>query len=273
MSTPVRSAPRATVASPPIETPAAGLTNLANFPGKPDERWLAGYAYRTEYPTAARNRSQNTATVGDDVIANRGPELIDTIPVALTVVDELSAFNFRLEDLRVRAERIMEAYTSRLLERELWTGEIAVQDGLPNRRLASDDTIDVTPESLPSPQNAVAILMGSLADAGGSDGMIHVARSVGVRMPDAWKNEETAQSYGFVIVNGAGYPGTGPDGTGTNWLYATGTVNVRLGDVEIVPDELSQAIRTSDNTLTYYAQRFAAADFTGPVFACQVSPT
>lgn len=273
MSTPVRSAPRATVATPPIEAPAAGLTSLANFPDKPDERWLAGYTYRTEYPTVARNRSQNTATVGVDVIANRGPALVDTIPVALTVVDELSAFNYQLEDLRARAERIMEAYTSRLLERELWTGEIAAQDGLPNRVLAASDAVDVTPGTLPSPQVAVALLIGALADAGGGDGMVHVTRSVGIRMPDAWKNEETAQSHGFVIVNGAGYPGTGPDGTGTNWLYATGTVNVRLGDVEIVPDELSQAIRTSDNTLTYYAQRFAAADFTGPVFACQVSPT
>lgn len=273
MSTPVRSSPRATVDTPPIEVPEAGLVPLARRPSMPDERWLGGYTYRTEYPTAARNRSQNTATVGDNVVVNRGPELIDTIPVALTVLDEISAFHYNLEDLPKRAERILDAYTSRLLERELWMGEIADADDLPNRRFVSDDTVDVTPGTLPSPQVGISVLMNALAEAGGADGMIHMSRYTAILTPDAWKNEETLEKYGFVIVSGAGYPGTGPDGTGDGWMYATSFVNVRLGPIEIVPEEINQAVRTSDNTIIYYAQRFAAADFAGPVFACQVSGT
>lgn len=271
MSTPVRSAPRATIDAPPIQVPTAGLTNLAHLPAIPDERWLAGYTYRTEYPTLARSRSQNTATLGTNVINDRGPELIDTIPIALTIVDEHSAFNFNLEDLPKRAERILEAFTSRLLERELWTGEIAIEDDLPNRRFESDDTIDVSPGTAPSPQDAIAIIMDAISEAGGSDGMIHMPRSTAIRTPEAWKNDETLDKYGFVIVSGAGYPGTGPDGTGTGWVYGTAIVNVRLGPIELVPEEIGQATRTSDNKIMYYAQRFAAADFAGPVFACQVS--
>lgn len=273
MTTPVRSGPPATTVAPTIVPSVAGLTSLARFPTDVDERWFAGYAYRTEFPARARLRSQNTTTLGTNVIVNRGPVLIDTIPVVLSVDDHVSSFSWNVEDLPKRVERILEAYTSRLLERELWTGEIAVTDNLPNRVLAIDDANDVTPTTLPSSRDAVGILTNALSDAGVGDVMIHATKRAAIQLPDAWRNEETLEMFGFTVVSGAGYPGTGPDGTGTNWMYATDVVNVHLGPIEVVPDELSEAIRRSDNTITYYAQRFAAADFAGPVFACQVSET
>jgi hypothetical protein len=53
-------------------------------------------------------------------------------------------------------------------------------------------------------------------------------------MPDAWRNQQTLTDYGFVVVGGAGYPGTGPTGqAGPNWIYATSMVNYRLGPIEI----------------------------------------
>lgn len=273
MTTPVRSAPSASATAPPITPPASGLVSLARQPDDGDDRWMAGYAYRTELPSAARNRSQNTATIGANVVTDPGPEFVDTIPIALTVQDDLSTFSFDVEDPEDRVTRILEAYTSKLLERELWTGEIAVADGLPNRVLATAGTTDITPGTPPSPQTAVGLLIDSLSDAGMGDGMIHAGKSTGIRLPDAWKNEDTYERYGFVVVSGAGYPGTGPAGTGTGWMFATEIVNVRLGPIFVTPGVLPESINRSDNTITYYAQRFAAADFSGPVFACQISPT
>jgi hypothetical protein len=115
--------------------------------------------------------------------------------------------------------------------------------------------------------------MDALADSGVGDGMIHVSKSVGLRMPDAWRNSQTYEDHGFVVVSGAGYPGTGPTGqAGPNWVYATAMVNVRLGPIEVGPGTWRNSIETSKNDVTYRAQRVGAADFAGPVFACQVTP-
>jgi hypothetical protein len=273
MSTPIRSAPPAMMHSRPIVPSSSGLVSLATIPDMTNDRWMAGYSYRTEYPTAALNRSQNTSTVGSNVIAHNGPQFIETIPVALTVRDQLSTFSWRVDDLPPRVTRILDAYTSKLLERELWTGEVAIIDNLPNRILADSDAIDLTPGTLPSVQGGVALLTEALAASGAGDMMIHSGKRTSIMMPDSWLNENTLEMYGFVVVAGSGYPGSGPDGTGSGWLYGTEVVNVRLGPIDVIPGEISQAVDATSNTITYYAQRFGAVDFAGPVFACQVSET
>ena len=57
--------------------------------------------------------------------------LIETIPVLLTIEDDHSAHVHSRSDWDARTRRILEAYTSHLLEHELWTGELATQDGSP----------------------------------------------------------------------------------------------------------------------------------------------
>jgi hypothetical protein len=222
-----------------------------------------------------------TTTLGANVGTGIPPGHIDTIPWWLEVEDPQSTFSFREEDEEARVRRILEAYTSKLLEREFWTGEIKTADNLPNRVLARTiaggdiltGATDVTPGTVPTTvQAAVATLMKALGDASMGDGMIHAPKHLGLRVPDAWRNTQTYEDYGFVVVTGAGYPGTGPAGTGTNWMYATGPVNVRLGDIEVIPGELRESINTSSNTVYYRARRIGAVDFAGPVFACQVNP-
>jgi hypothetical protein len=69
------------------------------------------------------------------------------------------------------------------------------------------------------------------------------------------KDKDHLQTMGGTpVVVGSGYTGTGPDGaTGATatvdnkWIYATGTVRVFLGDVDIVNDSLSQAYDVSGN--------------------------
>jgi hypothetical protein len=273
VSSPVRVAPPSLIAAPPAKPPAAGLLSLAIDATPNDSRWLAGYSYRPELPAnVAHNRSPVTATVGANIGAGIDPPLIDTIPWELEIVDVNSTLDMNADDLAARSRRILEAYTSMLLERELWTGEIAIADSLPNRYLQRASTTNITPGTLPPPQTAVALLMDALTDSGVGDGMIHCAKAVGIRLPDAWRNQQTFQDHGFVVVSGAGYPGTGPTGqAGPNWVYATAMVNVRLGPIDVGPGDLQSNILVSKNEVTYRAQRFGATDFAGPVFACQVS--
>jgi hypothetical protein len=236
-----------------------------------DNRWFLGYTYRPEIPAGQlRNRSTLDGEYGADqgVIVPRDLR-VEVVPVYLTIIDESSTIGFTADDPAARARRLLEANTSRLLAHELWTGELADLDGSPNPRLASEDTV-VLSGSL-TPQKAVAALVQAMSDAGMGDTMVHTNHYVGIQLPDAWRNDETLADKGFCVVADAGYPGTGPTGQTGNWMYATEIVNVRLGEVELIPGQFRDSVDPASNSITYRAQRVGAADFAGPVFAVQVS--
>jgi hypothetical protein len=272
MSTPLILGPALPIKAREATPPVSGLIALAEHPEIKDPHWQLGYAYRPEVPAKViRARSLASAHLG----ANQGnPDwsgIVRTVPVLLTVEDTISAMDFAVEDYPKRAERLLGAYSSLLLEHELWTGEMAALDSLPNRVLAHSDAIDITGSSTFGMQAAVAYLVGALGGAGMTSAMIHAPQHLAIQTPSAWRNEDTEKEFGFVLVSGTGYDGTGPGGTGDNWVYATEMVNVRLGPIEVIPDTFAAAIDKSSNTITYYAQRVGAADFAGPVFACQIT--
>lgn len=279
MTTPVVLGPTQPINAPQAVPPATGLVALANKPDMAgDDRWELGYSYRPEFPSGVvRNRSSIAGTIGQSIGGvNTDSTRVTVIPVYHTVEDVNSTIGHLALDLEGRATRGLEAYTSKLVAHEFWTGEIAKTDGLPNPVLSGPNTVDITGEYAPgalAPQAAVAALMQALADNGMGDGMIHCSRYVGIRLPDAWRNEQTMQDHGFVVVSDAGYPGTGPTGqAGVNWMYATAPVNVRLGAIELIPEEIRQSIDRASNTITYRAQRVGGVDFAGPCFAIQVTP-
>lgn len=252
---------------------AADGTAQARAAGGDPNRWMGGYAYRPILPAyIARNVSQLTGHSATNVGTGQNPGTVETLPWTLEVADSISTFQMRNEDMVSRARAIMESYTSYLLERELWLGELKATDNLPNRVLASGAATDVTGGTPPAPQTAVARLVGSLNRAGFPTVMIHAAKDVALRMPDAWRNQQTLNDYGFVVVGGAGYPGTGPAGqAGPNWIYATAMVSYRLGPIEVNFGDSSSYIDRASNTATFRALRVGATDFAGPVYACQVA--
>lgn len=271
--------PTRPVDAPQAQPSATGLVSLARRPdlNDADDRWMLGYQYRPEFPSGTvRNWGTTSSTIGSTVGGVNPDDLrVHVIPWWATVDDVNSVLGMQSLDLKGRVTRSLEAYTSRLVAHEFWTGEIAKADGLPNPILASTSAVDITSTySGPlAPQSAVAALMQALADNGMGDGMIHCSKYVGLRMPDAWRNQQTLEDHGFVVVADAGYPGTGPnDETGPNWAFATEIVNVRLGPIELIPDDVRYAIDKTTNTVTYRAQRIAAVDYAGPVFCVQVSP-
>ena len=56
-------------------------------------------------------------------------------------------------------------------------------------------------------------------------------------------------------------------------MYATEIVNVRLGEIELVPESFRESVNISSNTITYRAQRVGAADFAGESEVTSAWPT
>jgi hypothetical protein len=75
------------------------------------------------------------------------------------------------------------------------------------------------------------------------------------------------RSRGDVVVSGAGYdPLIGPFAavppiaSTEAWVYATGMVDVRLGEPMLYPDTMAEALDRATNTVTYRGERTAAVN-------------
>lgn len=278
-----RQTPRVGVDAPSIDTtPAVGLLPLARRPDTDGDRWVGGYEYQPKVPPRTlRNRSLLTP---GDVGTNLGSgaantALVQTTPWLLEIEHRISTFQMNTANGAQEARELLEAYTSMMLERELWTGEIKALENLPNRQLsgAAGGAVTIAGSGTLAPQAAVGMLLESItAPTGGKMPgpiMIHMPKHIALRLPDGWRNPQTLEDHGFVVVAGAGYPGTGPAGTGSDWIYATELVNVRLTDIDVTPGQMVESILTTENTVPYLARRIGATDFAGPVYTCQVSLT
>jgi hypothetical protein len=281
MTAPITVSAAITIDAPRVEQAETGLLSLAvdGTQGARagglgnDERWFGGYAYEPRIPAnVVHNTSQITGHAGANLGIGARPAQVVTIPWTLEVTDTLTTAQLDAEDMEARASQQLQDYTSYLLERELWVGEIKTQDNLPNRVLQANTTTNLTPGTLPTPQTAVALLVGAMNRSGFPTVMLHAAKDVALRLPDGWRNPQTLTDHGFVVVGGAGYPGTGPTGqAGPNWVYATSMVNYRLGPIEVNFGNSQSYIDRGSNNATFRAMRVGATDFAGPVYACQVA--
>lgn len=257
------------VKAPKAEPPSSGLLEHARQGDTSDPHWEAGYWYRPELPVrTARNRGWASGTYGANIGSGEVRPIVEVVPYVLSAEDVVSTFEMRDGDHDDRMKRILKALSSHLLERELWTGEITQANSAPTPYLAHADTETVTPAGS-GVKEAVGALLKAYMDCGMGPAMIHAPKDLAVLMPDAWRNEDTLKEHGFVVVSGSGYPGTGPGGTGSRWMYITEFVNYRLSDDISVSSDGSN-INRADNTAVYRAERVGSADFAGPAFACQV---
>lgn len=130
----------------------------------------------------------------------------------------------------------------REVERALWTGA-AGGALVVHPHLASDtDVLDESTAMPPGPDivldtaativsgNGIVTTLGeledALADCYDGVGVIHVPRRLAPALANInvlnYTNGKYITPNGNIVVLGSGYPGTGPDGTGTTWIYATG---------------------------------------------------
>jgi hypothetical protein len=198
------------------------------------------------------------------------PENLDCYevePFVLRTSFECSTKGFSTQDYAGRARRQLEAATSKGLEYELWTGDLVPG----NPHLASTDAVNLGGDGV-DPVTALVILGAALSSCyHGGRGTLHAPTWV----VDKWlegggliREDGTrlvTVNRGDLVVSGTGYPGTSPDGAapagGQAWVYATGPVQYRLGDVMTEPDTIKDATDYRHNRVEYHSQRFAAVSF------------
>lgn len=201
-------------------------------------------------------------------VAERPLDSYDLDPFVLESPFECDAQGLKTIDFAGRARRQAEAGTSKGMEFELWTGTLKPD----NPNLSTGATILVSGAAV-SLLQGISLLGQALSDcAHGGRGTIHAPTfivdqwlALYTGLFDVGPNRIVTKNRGDVVISGTGYPGTGEDGdapaNGSSWVYATGPVQYRLGEVEVFPDTVKEAMKRGTNDVEYRAERFAMVNF------------
>jgi len=203
------------------------------------------------------------------------------MPYVIETPYTCSSFGFKAANYEERARRQLEANKHKALEYEFWTGNInpsniSLVRGTPNDDLHVLNPGGAAAPTAVSPSMALVMLEQALANCGsGGRGLIHATTGLVERWSGLYVVSPmdefpipvemiTTRSRGDIVVNGSGYPGTGPlgqppPGPGETWAYATGMVNIRMGQTEIYPKEMKEALDRRTNTVTYRGEVVASA--------------
>jgi len=268
------------ITAPKIVPSAFGLLAVVDETTGDEDRWIRGFSQEWETDLYGLYNVDDTNADETLLAGNGDVTYYDEIkPFFVEVQEDRSTFAFLGLDRLERLKRQCEAATQRAVEQELWDGAIRKAAGHANRALTSDSVTVLNGGAAVSPKRALAILEQGIAEAShaGEQGIIHATRDViallssNSQMLFHNKDKDHLQTMGGTpVVVGSGYAGTGPDGdenatatVSNKWIYATGTVRVFLGDVDIVNDSLSQAYDVSGNAndMRIKAIRPAAAYF------------
>lgn len=286
--------PDAVVDPPPASSALHSLLATA-FPATDpeDTRWQMGFTFPTGdtcaegaiwIPTCDDAGSGSGSGSGEQTKSEtEHDDAARFVPYQVITDYTCDAKFFKIADYEGHAERRLKAVQDRQIEHEFWTGERMAEavdffgNPVTNMSLAATTPTDgvlndggaAAPVAV-SASVALSILQQGFADCGaGSRGMIHASAYI-AEMWGAGNMLESegvrliTRTRGTYVVSGTGYPGTQPDvvaqalGADEEWVFATGVPVFRLGDIDIVPDELSQALDRRVNKVTYHAERVAA---------------
>ena len=243
-------------------------------------------------------------TIADQVVTNGelhdstiadayAKRFLEYVPFGIEVEDFASALGINSQDRFERVTKIMEASTSKAVERELWEGYAAKEASNSNGYLTKSGAATVVNVNSggDNPRVALARLEGALSNCpSGLRGTIHMSRRMALLMYDYLdrvdytsrldRDDVTEKGYGTgqilvtrlgtPVIVGTGYTGNGPSGatgaTATNtteWMFGTGYVDAHLGAIKVVNEDLARGFTVSSNTndIRIKALRTAAVHF------------
>lgn len=232
-----------------------------------DRRWMSGLAWRSELCPEVQGFNPCVEQTVLPELGDRG--MVYYEPVGYRVADECSVMSGR-PDLD-RAQRQAERIASYVVARELWTGALSALDpydtpgggvDVVNAHLGSATATVLT--AVPGDiMTGLARLEEAARDkALGAPVFLHAPISLVNQVAQNLTrvgNELRTATDGIVVAD-AGYPGTGPAGSGDDWMYATGPVAARLGPINADVAPASTVDRTM-NTRTVIADRLFAVTF------------
>jgi hypothetical protein len=268
---------------PPELTPTScGLLSVARVEkhtGREyDERWIRGFDYEFDTLPTVRLLTTNDESVSDGTLydGTGAPQYLRYVPFFVEVEDFSSTFGLLGEDRFKKVKNQLEAATQKAVETELWDGRTALGDPNDNLFLSKEDTAVAAASGAYSPAIALEYLEQAISNSPtGERGMIHMTRDVASALGSRILYKEESESKGYLItrlgtpvVIGSGYSGNGPIGatgaeaSATNkWMYATSHVEVHLGKIEVVDNNLSQGVDATINDMRIKAYRPAAVTF------------
>ncbi len=253
------------VEAPKVVPSAFGLLAVVKPENSADEdRWIRGFSQEWETEVTNLVNFDDTDDTYEVVGARATPVRHKLIkPFFIEATEDISTFGYLGLDRVARITRQIEAGSQKAIEQELWDGAIRKGETHENVALSAATATILGGGTAYSPKRALAILEQGIAAASqfGEQGLIHMTRDVAALLSSNSnmlfhdKVKEHLQTLGGTpVVVGNGYSGTGPDGaTGATasisnkWMYATGTVKVYLGDVDVVNDNLAQGYDVSGN--------------------------
>lgn len=238
--------------APAVAAPVVNLLAAANTPTGEDVRWQEGSVYESNACAAVENRDACDPTVRALVKAGVGaddPEgrQVQSVAVYAETIYECMVLPGLIDTYRDRVAAAAAAELPRAVEHELWTGAIARGADLPTRYLIDPDRVTVlNGGTAVKPAAALGLLEDALGDVYSGVGIVHLNRHAQVYLPTLTRNGRIIETrVGNRVVPGVGYPGLGPatvgdpDGItpadGTEWVYITPMVTVRVGATEL-PD-------------------------------------
>ena len=253
------------VTAPKIVPSAFGLLAVVKPENGPDEdQWVRGFSQEWDTEVTNLVNWDDTDTTVDVVAARPEPvRHVRIKPFFIEATEDVSTLGFLAIDRIERIKKQIDAGSQKAIERELWDGVIRKAEGHDNVALSSDSVTILGGGTAYSPRRALAILEQGISAASqfGEQGLIHMTRDVAALLSSSSqmilhnKDEDHLQTLGGTpVVVGNGYSGNGPAGDDneeasatSKWIYATGTVKVYLGDIDVVNDNLAQAYDVSGN--------------------------
>ncbi|NBU22554.1 MAG: hypothetical protein EBS38_01355 [Actinobacteria bacterium] len=253
------------VEAPQIVPSAFGLLAVVKPENSAEEdRWIRGFSQEWETEVSNLVNWDDTDTTVDVYAERVNPvRHVKIKPFFIEATEDISTFGFLGLDRIARITRQIEAGSQKAIERELWDGVVRKGESHENAALSSATVTILGGGTAYSAKRALALLEQGIAEASqfGEQGLIHMTRDVAALLSSNSqmlfhnKVKDHLQTMGGTpVVVGNGYSGNGPDGdthaeaSATNkWMYATGTVRVYLGDVDVVNDNLAQGYDVSGN--------------------------
>ena len=269
------------VTAPLIVPSAFGLLSVVKPENSADEdRWIRGFSQEWETELYSATLWDDTDTTSDSVTSNATPTRhVRVKPFFIEAEELISTFGLTAIDRFARLSRQLEGVTQKAIEQELWVGDIRKGESHDNLALSSTGATVLNSGGALPPRRATALLehyIGSSSPCG-EQGIIHMTRDVAALLSSNSqmlfhdKEKEHLQTLGGTpVVVGNGYTGVGPDGDAnaaasdtSKWMYATGTVKVYLGKVDVVNDGFNQAydVPGNQNDVRLKAIRPAAVYF------------
>lgn len=242
-----------------------------------DERWVRGFSQEIDtLPSYVRLLTVDDASVTNGELTDNQADqtYVDYVPFFIDAEDFASTFSLPGQDRFASVVKQLSVVTQKALEYEYWEGVAATADSNANMFLRKSGASTVVESGAFNPSIALMYLERAIASSPlGENGVIHMTRDIASNLGSRliYKKGEDESSgramtrLGTHVVIGSGYTGNGPVGdtnaaaSATNkWMYATGPVDVHLGKIEIVNENLAQGADVTINNMRIKAYRPAA---------------